>query len=328
MTPAERSRSWRKSGPRALIAIGAILAVGGAIVSVIVVFASPAAPDERQAKAAGGSLVWGDEFHGPAGAGPDRRKWGLETGHGWGDGELQAYTERRANASLDGKGRLRITARRERFTHPDGFTSRYTSARLTTQHKLELAYGRIEARIRVPAGRGLLPQFWALGNNLDSAGWPASGEIDVMEVNGAKPRLLSGTLHGPRRGHKDFAVGGERRTAAPLSNGFHVYGVRWSPSRIAFTFDGEVYAVRTPAHLPSGARWRFNHPFFFLLTLPVGGNWLGRPDATTQMPATMLVDWIRVRSTGRATFCAIVRAREFRKRCPQRPRGAAEGRGE
>jgi beta-glucanase (GH16 family) len=327
MIPHGRKPRWRKSRPRVLAAIGAILAPG-AIVTVLESLGSSAASDERQADAARRSLVWADEFRGPAGARPDRRKWGFETGHGWGDEELQGYTDRRANASLDGKGRLRITARRERFRHPDGFTSRYTSARLTTQHKLELAYGRIEARVRVPAARGLLPAFWALGNNLDSAGWPASGEIDVMEVNGAKPRLVSGNLHGPRRGHKDFSLGGNRRTARPLSKGFHVYGVRWSPNRIAFTLDGEVYAVRTRAHLPRGARWPFNRPFFLLFTLPVGGTWLGPPDATTPWPATMLVDWVRVRPHGLGTFCARVRAREFRKRCPRHPtrrRGRSRG---
>jgi beta-glucanase (GH16 family) len=293
MTPATQTRRRRVSRPRALIGSVAILALVAVVIGAL---ASSAARDEERATAARGAGAWADEFEGPRGARPDPRRWGLETGHGWGNGELQAYTARRANASLDGKGRLRITARRERFTHPDGFTSRYTSARLTTEDRFEVAYGRIEARVRVPAGRGLLPAFWALGNNLDSAGWPASGEIDVMEVNGAKPRLVSGTLHGPRRGHKDYAVGGERRTAAPLSNGFHVYGVQWSPDRIAFTLDREVYAVRGRTDLPSGSRWSFERPFFLLFTLPVGGEWLGPPDATTRWPATMLVDWVRVRS--------------------------------
>jgi beta-glucanase (GH16 family) len=270
--------------------------------------------------AARSSLVWADEFRGPAGALPNARNWSLETGHSWGDDELQAYTARRANASLDGRGHLRITARRERFRNPDGVVSEFTSARLDTENKFELAYGRIEARIRVPVGRGLLPAFWALGNNLESAGWPASGEIDVMEVNGAKPQTVSGTIHGPRRGHKDFAVGGELTEDVPLSSGFHVYGARWTPDRIEFTFDGEVYAVVTRASLPSGSRWSFTRPFFLLLTLPVGGNWLGAPDSTTPWPATMLVDWVRVRRGSSRTFCPTVRDRRFRPRCPRGPR--------
>jgi beta-glucanase (GH16 family) len=319
-----RSRAGRWAAP----AIAVALLLLGAAVTVIETLASYTAGDEPPAGAARGSLVWADEFGGPAGARPDPRNWNLRTGHGWGDGELQAYTGRRVNASLDGRGHLRITARRERLRHADGATTRFTSARLDTQHKLEFAYGRVEARIRVPTGRGLLPAFWALGSNLDSAGWPASGEIDVMEVNGAKPRLLSGTLHGPRRGHRDFALGSERRTARPLSSAFHVYGVLWAPDRVAFTLDREVYAVIRRASLPSGSRWSFNRPFFLLLTLPVGGDWLGPPDATTPWPAAMLVDWIRVRSGAFGTFCPTLRASEFRRHCPVGRPGALEGRGE
>jgi beta-glucanase (GH16 family) len=326
MTRAGRTRSPAASRSRLLLALAGFVGLG-AIVTVIETLASSPEPGERQAGPAARPLVWADEFQGPAGARPNPRKWDFETGFGWGDGELQAYTSRSTNASLDGRGNLRITARRERLTHPGGATSRYTSARLTTQHRLELAYGRIEARVRVPAGRGLLPAFWALGNNLDSAGWPASGEIDIMEVNGAKPRLLSGTIHGPRRGHREFAVGGERRMAARLSSRFHVYGVRWSRDRIAFTLDGEVYAAFTRADLPAGSRWSFTRPFFLLFTLPVGGNWLGPPDASTRWPATMLVDWVRVRSAGLGTFCPTLRARDFRPRCPRRPSGALEARG-
>jgi beta-glucanase (GH16 family) len=318
MTRTGHARSRRAFRPSLSIALVGFVALG-TIAAVIETLASSTTSDGPQAYPARGSLVWLDEFQGPAGAPPDRRKWDTETGFGWGDGELQAYTDRSSNASLDGRGNLRITARRERLMHPGGATSRYTSARLSTQHNLELAYGRIEARIRVPTGQGLLPAFWALGNNLDTAGWPASGEIDIMEVNGAKPRLVSGTLHGPRRGHKDFAVGGERRTAAPLSSRFHVYGVRWSPDRIAFTFDGEIYAAFTREDLPPGSRWSFDRPFFLLFTLPVGGNWLGPPDASTPWPATMLVDWVRVRPLRPATFCPTLRAREFRGRCPAAP---------
>jgi beta-glucanase (GH16 family) len=302
-------RRWaRRSAICALIGLAAAA-------TVIETLASPGA-DAPGAPAAS-DLVWADEFEGPAGARPDPRRWSMKTGHGWGDGELQAYTARAANVSLDGAGRLRITARRERLRHPDGKTTRFTSARLDTEDRLELAYGRIEARIRVPAGRGLLPAFWAVGANLDAVGWPASGEIDVMEVNGAKPRLLSGTLHGPRRGHRGFSLGAERWADAPLSDGFHVYGARWSPDRIEFSLDGRVYATFGRDDLPAGSRWSFDRPFFLLLTLPVGGDWLGRPDATTSWPATMLVDWVRVRSAGLGTFCPTVRARAFRARCPE-----------
>jgi beta-glucanase (GH16 family) len=264
-------------------------------------------------------FAWADEFTGPRGTRPDPRKWTFETGYGWGDGERQAYTSRPANASLDGRGHLAITARRERYRAPDGRTARYTSARINSRAKFEFAYGRVEARIRVPRGRGLLPAFWALGSDLDRVGWPASGEIDVVEVYGHDPFTVHGTLHGPRHGHEDYAVEGTHRTSRSLARGFHVYGVSWSPRKIVFRFDGEPYAVRTPADLPAGSRWSFEHPFFLLFTLAVGPRWLGAPDAATRFPATMLVDWVRVRLAPES-FCPVVRAPKLRPRCPRRPR--------
>jgi len=265
-------------------------------------------------------VAWSDNFSGPRGQLPDPRKWSLETGYGWGDGELQSYTGRRANVSLDGRGHLAITARRERYTGHDGRTASYTSARLNTQRKFEFAYGNVEARIRMPVGRGLLPAFWAAGSNLDVVGWPEAGEIDVVELNGNQPRTVHGTLHMPRAG-QDFALEHTRRTRGALATRFHVYGVTWSPNRIAFRFDGRVYGVARRSTLPGGARWTLNHPFFLLLTLAVGPRWLGPPDATTRFPATMLVDWVRVRR-GRATYCPVVRAPALRARCPRRPHSA------
>lgn len=274
-----------------------------------------------------GSLAWADEFDGPRGSLPDARKWAFETGYGWGDGELQSYTDRPANVSLDGRGHLRITARRERYTGPDGRPARYTSARINSRRRFEFAYGHVEARIRVPRGRGLLPAFWLLGSNLDRVGWPASGEIDIMEVNGREPFTLHGSLHGPRPGHKSFAIEATRRTGRALAKDFHVYGISWAPGRIAFRLDGDVYAVRRRSDLPADATWSFDHSFFLLFTLAVGPRWLGPPDETTPWPATMLVDWVRVR-LGRATFCPVVLTRELRPRCTRRarprPSGAAE----
>lgn len=276
-----------------------------------------------RASGSAGVLAWKDEFNGPRGSRPNPRKWTLKTGYGWGDGELQSYTDRPLNASLDGKGHLAITARRERYTGPDGRTADYTSARIDSRGRFEFAYGRVEARIRVPHGRGLLPAFWALGSNLGKVGWPESGEIDIVEVYGDDPLAVRGTLHGPRKGHGDYALQVTRRTKDPLSNDFHVYGISWSPGRLVFRLDGVVYAVRHRSDLPRGSKWRFEHPYFLLFTLAVGPRWLGAPDGTTPFPATMLVDWVRLRSGG-ATFCPVVRARELRARCPKRPpaRGA------
>jgi beta-glucanase (GH16 family) len=281
----------------------------------------------RDARARTGSVAWTDEFNGPRGARPNPRKWSFETGYGWGHGELQSYTSRRRNAAMDGRGHLVITARRERYTGRDGRPARYTSARINSHDKFEFAYGRAEARIRVPPGRGLLPAFWALGANLERVGWPAAGEIDLMEVHGGDPFTAHGTLHGPRAGHEEYALEAVRRTGSSLTSGFHVYGISWSPGRIAFRLDGKVYAVRGPSDLPGGSAWSFNRPFFLLLNIAVGPRWLGRPDATTHWPARMLVDWVRVR-LGRATFCPTVRAPELRRRCPTRPRQQASAASE
>jgi beta-glucanase (GH16 family) len=280
------------------------------------------APDARGAA----RLAWKDEFNGPRGARPNPRKWSFETGYGWGNRELQSYTSRPRNASLDGRGHLVITARREQYTGADQRPASYTSARINSHAKFEFAYGHVDARVRVPGGRGLLPAFWALGSNLDKVGWPASGEIDVMEVFGDEPFTVQGTLHGPRSGHEEYAVGATRRARARLSKGFHVYGVSWRPGRIAFRFDGDVYAVRTPSDLPSGSSWQFDRPFFLLLNVAVGPRWLGRPDATTPWPARMLVDWVRVRR-GRATFCPTVRAPKLRGSCPRLPPSATSEAG-
>jgi beta-glucanase (GH16 family) len=305
----------------AAVAFVSLLVVGALVVTTELDRPSERVPDSQGSAGAGArSFAWSDEFNGPRGRHPDPRRWTLDTGYGWGDRELQSYTGRAANAALDGRGRLAITARRERYTGADGRTAHYTSARLNSRTKFEFAYGRVEARIRVPRGRGLLPAFWALGNDVESAGWPRAGEIDMMEVNGSEPFTLHGTLHGPRAGHKDYALEASRLARTALARRFHVYGVSWSPGRIAFRLDGKVYAVRRRSDLPAGARWTFDHPFFLLFTLAVGPRWLGPPDASTPWPATMLVDWVRVRS-GPATFCPTVRVRELRSRCPRRPRG-------
>lgn len=254
--------------------------------------ATPAHPSSSDRR-----LIWSDEFRGAAGTLPDPGKWNYDTGgHGWGNSELQYYTGPAAgNALVDGRGNLRITARKERYTGPDGVAAGYTSARLQTLHTFEFTYGLLQARIRVPKGAGLLPTFWALGNDAyDGPGaWPASGEIDAMEVRGAEPRILHGTIHGPWP-WLPGGLGAELRTRAPLSNDFHVYGVRWSPSRIDFLLDGRTYNTVRPSELHRGAAWPFRHPFFLLLNLTIGGKFAGRPSASTSFPAAMAVDWVRV----------------------------------
>ncbi len=241
-------------------------------------------------------LVWSDEFTGPAGAPPDPSKWNIETGgHGWGNEELEYYTGRPLNVALDGRGHLAITARHENYTGPDGVTREYTSARLQTKGLFTTTYGRIEAKIKLPAGRGLWPAFWALGSNIESVGWPASGEIDMMESLGSEPFTLYGSIHGPQEGQpRGYSFTTPHHTSYSLANAFNTYGVEWTPGSITFTFDGAAYATRTPAELSPEQQWVFDQPFFVLLNLAVGGDWPEAPSASTHFPATMLVDWVRV----------------------------------
>jgi len=244
----------------------------------------------------GYKLVWADEFNGPRGSRPDSAKWRFETGgNGWGNNELQYYTTSPSNASLDGAGHLAITARRQVYTGSDGVTRDYTSALLETSGLFQTTYGWIQARIELPAGTGLWPAFWAIGSDFDQVGWPASGEIDLMENIGSDPFKVYGVLHGPAPGKPNgYNLVAATRSATSLAAGFHVFGIDWSPGKIVFTLDGVPYATRTPASLPPGGKWVFDKPFYFILNLAVGGNFPGPPDATTRFPATMLVDWVRV----------------------------------
>jgi beta-glucanase (GH16 family) len=245
----------------------------------------------------GKRLIWSDEFTGIAGGLPDPSKWSFDTGGGgWGNRELQYYTPASSgNAILDGHGHLKIIARKGRYTGPDGVSSNYTSGRLQTLHTFEFTYGLVQARIEVPEGAGLLPTFWALGSDAyDGPGsWPGSGEIDAMEVRGAEPQVLYGTVHGPWT-WLPGGLGGELHVKAPLSRKFHTYAVEWSPTSVAFLLDGRVYRTVRPSQLRPGSPWPFQHPFFLLLNLTVGGKFGGDPRASTRFPASMDVDWVRV----------------------------------
>lgn len=229
--------------------------------------------------------MWIDDFDGPAGAPPDPGHWSHELGGGgWGDEQLQHYTDDPANACLDGRGRLAITARRER----DGTI---TSARLRTLGSVSARHARVEASIRVPAGPGVWPAFWMLGTDIDAIGWPACGEIDVMEHVGSEPRIVHGTAHGPGYAGVGGGIGHAHAAPAPLAGAFHVYGVEWSAERITWRLDGEPYGTLARADAPA---WVFDHDFFLLLNLAVGGSWPGNETADPSLPATMLVEWVRV----------------------------------
>jgi beta-glucanase (GH16 family) len=233
-------------------------------------------------------LIWYDEFDGPPGSAPDQSKWRYDLGSGgWGNNELEEYTDNVENVFLDGEGNLAIRA-----TYVDGT---YKSARIKTADLFEVQYGKIEARIKVPYGQGIWPAFWMLGNNLSTKGWPNCGEIDIMENIGREPSMVHATLHGPGYAgangiHAQISLPKERR----LADLFHVFSVEWSVDAIEFSLDGNPYARFTPISVPSGSKWVFDHPFFILLNIAIGGNWPKDPDNTTVLPQTMLVDWVRV----------------------------------
>jgi beta-glucanase (GH16 family) len=247
----------------------------------------------------GYTLLWSDEFN--TGSTPDSSKWTYDIGgNGWGNNELEYYTNRPQNAQIS-NGNLVITALQETYTGADGVTRNYTSARLKTQGLFSQAYGRFEARIKLPAGQGMWPAFWMLGNNITADGWPKCGEIDIMENVGKEPATNHGSLHGPSTTSPTSdltatftlpAVAGQ--PAPRLSDDFHIYAAEWEPGVVRFYLDSNLYATFTSSQWPAGGTWVFDHPFFIILNVAVGGNWPGAPDATTVFPQTMLVDYVRV----------------------------------
>jgi beta-glucanase (GH16 family) len=246
--------------------------------------------------ASGWVLTWSDEFNGPDGSAPDPAKWIVESGgNGWGNNELQYYTARRENVRQE-KGSLVIEAIKEKFTGPDGVQRNFASARLKTEGRFDQRYGRFEARIQIPSGRGAWPAFWMLGDDHSTAGWPSCGEIDIMESVGSETAVIEGSLHGPGYSGSNPLTAAYRLPRGRFSDAFHVFAVEWEPQVVRFYVDDKLYATRTPADLPPGTRWVYDHPFFVLLNLAVGGNLPGSPGDSTVFPQRMLVDYVRVYS--------------------------------
>jgi beta-glucanase (GH16 family) len=242
------------------------------------------------------TLVWSDEFNGADGSAPDSTKWTYDIGgNGWGNQELESYTSRPQNVEVQ-NGNLVITAAQETYTGRDGITRNYTSARLKTQGLFAQQYGKFEARIKLPYGQGIWPAFWMLGSNISSAGWPACGEIDIMENIGSEPSTISGSLHGPQgSGEASSSAAYTLPSRQKFSDDYHIFSVEWEPNRASFYVDGILYQSHTSADLPAGA-WVFDHPFFIIINVAVGGTWPGSPDQTTVFPQEMLVDYVRVHS--------------------------------
>jgi beta-glucanase (GH16 family) len=284
------SERKRTTSRRRLAACGSILLASALL---LVPHASPRAQTTW-------TLVWSDEFNGAAGSTVDSTKWVFETGNGsngWGNHELEYYTSSTKNAALDGAGNLVITAVKEtlapKYRCWNG-QCQYTSARLKTQGKFEQAYGRFEARIRIPYGQGMWPAFWMLGNNIQKAGWPTCGEIDIMENIGREPSIVHGTMHGPGYSGANGIGAPHTLPSGNFSDDFHVFAVEWEPNVIRWYVDGTLYQTRTPSDLPAGTQWVFDHPFFIILNEAVGGYWPGDPDTTTVFPQKMTIDYVRV----------------------------------
>ncbi|XVV15226.1 family 16 glycosylhydrolase [Actinoplanes sp. CA-131856] len=241
------------------------------------------------------AVVWNEDFNGAAGTGVDGSKWNFDVGgNGWGNQELQYYTSGTSNVAMDGQGHLVITARKGSGGHNDCWngTCQFTSGRIQTAGKFTQQYGHVEARIQVPNGSGLWPAFWMLGGG----NWPTDGEIDIMEVVGRDPNRLFGTLHGPGySGGSSF--GGTLVAGSPWYQAFHTYAVDWSPNLIVWTVDGREFFRATPDSLRAAkgnVNWVFDHPFFIILNLAIGGNFGQGNPAGLPNESKMLIDYVHV----------------------------------
>jgi beta-glucanase (GH16 family) len=271
---------------------GFVLAAAAAA-ALAVVAISPVATAAPAAQPRADAFI--DDFDGPAGAGIDLGKWHFETGDNVNNHEREWYTDGTNNAALDGQGHLVITAKKE---NPAGYQCwygpcEYTSARMSTAGQFTQTYGHVEARMKVPYGQGMWPAFWMLGADIGTNGWPNCGEIDVMENVGFEPNTVHGTIHGPGYSGAGGLGAGYTLPGGNFSDDFHTFAVDWAPGSITWSVDGNVYETRTPADT-NGNAWVFDHPFYLILNLAVGGDWPGNPDGSTQFPQQLVVDYVHV----------------------------------
>src|SRR3954469_12650103 len=213
--------------------------------------------------AEGWHLVWADEFDQPDGAAPSATNWVYDAGgNGWGNSELQCYTDRRVNSHIE-NGQLIIEALREKFTGKDGKQRDYTSARLKTLGKQSWKYGRIEARMKLPRGQGIWPAFWMMGDDIATNGWPTAGEIDIMENIGKEPATVHGTIHGPGYSGAGGIGGPWKLPGGKLfADDFHTFAIEWTANQITWLVDDHAYFNVAPDKLPAGEKWVYDHPHF------------------------------------------------------------------
>jgi beta-glucanase (GH16 family) len=259
---------------------------------IAISFAGCNSDDKQKIENRNWKLSWSDEFDGAAGQLPDASKWSLDIGtgdNGWGNKELQYYTNNPENIATDGNGNLVITAKKENFN-----SSQYTSARIKTKNLFSQTYGRFEARLQTPYGQGLWPAFWLLGANNDTAIWPKCGEIDIMELRGQKPSIANCALHGPGYYGNNPVSGSYSLLNDRFDVGYHVFAVEWDIDKIDFFVDGFLYKRIAKSEVPG--EWVYDHPFFMILNVAVGGNFLGNPNSETPFPQKMTIDYVRVYS--------------------------------
>jgi beta-glucanase (GH16 family) len=257
------------------------------IIPICILMLTSCNNDQKQTVVTKTKLVMADEFDTNGAPNPGLWSYDIGTGAGgWGNNELQYYTNRPQNIKVE-NGVLKITALKEQY-----LGSGYTSARILTRGKFEKKYGRIEARIKMPLGKGLWPAFWMLGANSNSVAWPQCGEIDIMEFLGNNPTTIFGSVHGPgyyagNAISKNYSLPNDR-----FDNDFHIFGIEWDENYINYYVDDVLYNQITPAKVPG--EWVFNQPFYIILNLAVGGNFPGAPNSETVFPQTMQIDYIRV----------------------------------
>jgi beta-glucanase (GH16 family) len=300
LTLAATSYSWEYRDTAGTQDKGTEAVAGGLAAGATSTTAASATSSSSPAAApAGASYTFSDDFDGPAGTAPDPGKWKHAVGGtGWGNDELEYYTDSTQNAALDGQGHLVVTARREQAPGSSCWygACRYSSARLTTKGTFSQAYGHVEARIKLPQGQGLWPAFWMLGDNIDTVGWPQSGEIDVMEANGNDVTTNESSIHGPGYTSGYYGATVSLPTGQSFAADFHTFAMNWAPGTVTFSLDGKAFKTFTPSDI-AGNEWVFDHPFYLLVNLAVGGGSLGSPDATP-FPQTLVVDYVHVSASG------------------------------
>lgn len=275
----------------AFLSLGLVACNGGADTRSTGVVTIPDPIDLGSISYEGMTLVWAEEFESDT---LDLSSWSYDTGDGcpslcgWGNNELEYYTDLPENAYLAG-GNLVISAKPENI-----MGSHYSSAKLVTRDKKTFKYGRIDIRAKLPTGQGVWPAIWMLSADNTYGGWPTSGEIDIAELVGHEPAKIHGTAHyGPALGYSQSSGSSYSLTTGDFSDEFHIFSIVWAQDSIQWLVDGVRYHSMSRATVGTNI-YPFNESFYLILNVAVGGNWPGTPGDDTVFPQTMIVDYVRV----------------------------------